>query len=216
MSYNVPVENSLWGLFQPMRFEATVDDCIVTHGQPRGCRWRLLPRRSGVEATDPAGHQSSAEHRRPGPGDHVRGRRRQRQESVDPYPEVHPRGRPKAGHFGVGGRRPRRMARHGVPRGHRTPWNEGVSRGVSNINIFPLQGELLASRPPSLLARSTRPRVMVPSSFRCRGGPKSVANTRSSTPTTSVPLRSVACSCRSRWAGRNTFTGWTSHDRAED
>ncbi len=33
MSYNLPTENSLRGPFQPMRFEATVDECIVTHGE---------------------------------------------------------------------------------------------------------------------------------------------------------------------------------------
>ena len=33
MSYTLPTENSLRGPFQPMRFEATVEECIVTHGE---------------------------------------------------------------------------------------------------------------------------------------------------------------------------------------
>ncbi|MGV9868754.1 carotenoid oxygenase family protein, partial [Rhodococcus koreensis] len=33
MGYPLPKGNSLRGPFQPMRFEATVEECIVTHGE---------------------------------------------------------------------------------------------------------------------------------------------------------------------------------------
>ena len=33
MSYPLPSEVRLSGPFQPMRFEATVEECIVTHGE---------------------------------------------------------------------------------------------------------------------------------------------------------------------------------------
>src|SRR5215469_4232846 len=33
MGYPLPAENALRGPFKPMRFEATVEECIVSHGE---------------------------------------------------------------------------------------------------------------------------------------------------------------------------------------
>ena len=56
MGAPVPNDARFKGPFKPMRFEATVEDCIVSQGEiPDGAPRRLLPRRTDVEAPDPAG-----------------------------------------------------------------------------------------------------------------------------------------------------------------
>ena len=56
MAPRYPEKMWLMGPLTPMRFEATVDDCIVTEGEdPRFAQWRLLSRWRHMEAPDASG-----------------------------------------------------------------------------------------------------------------------------------------------------------------
>lgn len=146
MSYNLPVENSLRGPFQPMRFEATVEECIVTHGEiPKdlaggfyrvGPTWKR-PTKQGTNALLSMDGMVQALVLEDGEATY-----RNRWVRTPKYLLEAER---KQGMFewtDAGFHDWRDNAYGDVIRDR---GNQGVSRGVANINIFPFAGEMLAS-----------------------------------------------------------------------
>jgi carotenoid cleavage dioxygenase-like enzyme len=146
MSYNLPTEKSLSGPFQPMRFEATVEECIVTHGEiPRelaGGFYRVGPtwKRPTRQGPNPLLSQDGM----------VQGLILEDGEATFRNrwvrtPKYVLEAERKRGMFAWtdGGFGDWRDTAYGDV--IRDQGNQGVSRGVANINIFPFAGDLLAS-----------------------------------------------------------------------
>ena len=147
MGYPLPQEARLTGPFQPMRFEATVDECIVTHGEiPKdlaggfyrvGPTWKR-PTKQGTNGL--LGMDGMVQASR------LRERARRLPEPLDPDAEVPTRGaaRPRACSSGpTAGWHDWRDYGYGDVK--RDQYTCGVSQGTNNINIFPFAGEMVAS-----------------------------------------------------------------------
>jgi carotenoid cleavage dioxygenase-like enzyme len=146
MSYNLPTENSLRGPFQPMRFEATVDECIVTRGEiPKdlaGGFYRVGPtwKRPTKQGTNPLLSMDGMVQAITFEDGEANFKNRWVR-----TPKYVLEAARKQGMFEWqdGGFGDWRDTAYGEVK--RDAGNLGVSRGVANINIFPFAGEMLAA-----------------------------------------------------------------------
>ncbi len=146
MGYSIPTDNSLVGPFTPMRFEATVDECIVSQGEiPRGLS-------GGFYRTGPTWKRPTKQGMNPILSmdgmvqglvvDNGRADFRNRWIRTPKYllEEKHGRGLFEWTDGGFGDWRD--FAYGDV---QRDKYTQGVPQGRNNINIFPFAGELVAS-----------------------------------------------------------------------
>ena len=123
-----------------MRFEATIEDCVVSAGRdPEGPRRRLLPRRPHLQAADGAGHPGPAQHGRHGPGPRVRGRQGPLPQPLDPHPQVPARGEARQEHVRVVRRRVERLAQLRLGRRQADPAEPGDPAGHVQHQHLPLR-----------------------------------------------------------------------------
>jgi carotenoid cleavage dioxygenase-like enzyme len=146
MAYNLPIENSLRGPFAPMRFEATVDECIVTAGEiPRdlaGGYYRAGPtwKRPTKQGTNPVlGIDGMVQGLVFDNGDAFYKNRWVRTPKYVAEEQRRGTGIFEWEDAGWGDWRDNAW---GDVR--RTPENCGISQGRANVNTIPFQGELLA------------------------------------------------------------------------
>jgi carotenoid cleavage dioxygenase len=146
MSYNLPKENSLRGPFQPMRFEATVDECIVTHGEiPKdlaGGFYRVGPtwKRPTKQGTNPLLSMDGMVQAITFENGEANFKNRWIRTPKYILEEARSQGMFEWEDGGFGDWRDNA---YGDVK--RDAGNLGVSRGVANINIFPFAGQMLAS-----------------------------------------------------------------------
>lgn len=146
MGFQLPEETSLRGPFQPMRFEATVEECIVSHGEiPKdlaggfyrtGPTWKrpTIQGTNGILGMDGMVQGLTV--------DNGRADFRNRWVRTPKYKleEKHDRGMFE---WSDGGWHDWRDFSYGDVL--RTRENLGVPQGTGNINIFPFAGEMLAA-----------------------------------------------------------------------
>ncbi len=146
MGYPLPQENALKGPFQPMRFEATVEECIVAHGE--------IPKdlAGGFYRTGPTWKRPTKQGNNPllsmdgmVQGLVIRDGRADFRNRWIRTPKYLLEERHQQGMFawtdgGFGDWRD-----HAYGDVERDRFNCGVPQGTSNINIFPFAGEMLAS-----------------------------------------------------------------------
>ena len=146
MGYPLPHENSLKGPFQPMRFEATVEECIVTEGEiPKdlaGGFYRTGPtwKRPTRQGTNPLLGQDGMVQGlvlRDGRADF---RNRWIRTPKYQLEERYGRGMFEWTDGGFGDWRD--TAFGDVARDR---FNYGIPQGTANVNIFPFQGQMVAS-----------------------------------------------------------------------
>lgn len=146
MSYNLPTENSLRGPFQPMRFEATVDECIVPHGEiPKGLAggfYRVGPtwKRPTKQGTNPLLSMDGMVQALVFEDGRADFKNRWIRTPKYLLEADRKRGMFEWTDAGFGDWRDTAYGEVIRDKG-----NQGVSRGVANINIFPFGNEMLAS-----------------------------------------------------------------------
>jgi carotenoid cleavage dioxygenase-like enzyme len=146
MGYPIPNETSLQGPFRPMRFEATVEECIVTHGEvPKDLA-------GGFYRAGPTWKRPTAQGNNPLLGmdgmiqglvfDNGRADFRNRWVRTPKYrlEDMHGRGM-----FSLSDGDFRDWRDFGWGCVERDAFNRGVPQGTNNVNIFPFAGDMVAA-----------------------------------------------------------------------
>lgn len=146
LSYPIPDDTRTKGPFKPMRFEATIEDCIVSHGEiPRelsggfyrvGPTWRRPPKQGfvGIFAMDGMAQGLTF--------DNGRASFRNRWIRTPKFVTEQELGRPIF-EYADGDSGDYRS--WGLGQVVRNDENKGVSQGINIVNIFPFAGDVIAS-----------------------------------------------------------------------